>query len=83
MASDTSDFGPLDGDCDVGAARAQAGRIKVISENIANADSTGTTSGRRSVPCARSRPSPRRSTARWTPRSWHSAGWRPTGRRFA
>ena len=30
--------------------RAQAGRMRVISENIANADSTATKPGRRSVP---------------------------------
>ena len=53
MASDTSDFGRSMGIATSGL-RAQAGRIKVISENIANADSTGTTSGadpyRRKIP---------------------------------
>ena len=53
MASDTSDFGRSMGIATSGL-RAQAGRIKVISENIANADSTASTSGadpyRRKVP---------------------------------
>ncbi len=53
MASDTSDFGRSMGIATSGL-RAQAGRIKVISENIANADSTASTAGanpyRRKVP---------------------------------
>jgi flagellar basal-body rod protein FlgC len=53
MASDTSDFGRSMGIATSGL-RAQAGRIKVISENIANADSTAPTPGadpyRRKVP---------------------------------
>ncbi len=53
MASDTSDFGRSMGIATSGM-RAQAGRIKVISENIANADSTAATSSgdpyRRKVP---------------------------------
>src|SRR6266436_8925158 len=53
MASDTSDFGRSMGIATSGL-RAQAGRIKVISENIANADSTAATSGadpyRRKIP---------------------------------
>jgi flagellar basal-body rod protein FlgC len=53
MASDTSDFGRSMGIATSGL-RAQAGRIKVISENIANADSTAATPGanpyRRKVP---------------------------------
>ena len=53
MASDTSDFGRSMGIATSGL-RAQAGRIKVISENIANADSTAPTAGadpyRRKVP---------------------------------
>ena len=53
MASDTSDFGRSMGIATSGL-RAQAGRIKVISENIANADSTAQTAGadpyRRKVP---------------------------------
>ncbi|HWL20456.1 MAG TPA: flagellar basal body rod protein FlgC [Bradyrhizobium sp.] len=53
MASDTSDFGRSMGIATSGM-RAQAGRIKVISENIANADSTAATSGadpyRRKIP---------------------------------
>jgi flagellar basal-body rod protein FlgC len=53
MASDTSDFGRSMGIATSGL-RAQAGRIKVISENIANADSTGNTPGgdpyRRKIP---------------------------------
>ena len=53
MASDTSDFGRSMGIATSGL-RAQAGRIKVISENIANADSTASTVGgdpyRRKVP---------------------------------
>jgi flagellar basal-body rod protein FlgC len=53
MASDTSDFGRSIGIATSGL-RAQAGRIKVISENIANADSTASSAGadpyRRKVP---------------------------------
>jgi flagellar basal-body rod protein FlgC len=53
MANDTSDFGRSMGIATSGL-RAQAGRIKVISENIANADSTASTAGanpyRRKVP---------------------------------
>jgi flagellar basal-body rod protein FlgC len=53
MASDTSDFGRSMGIATSGL-RAQAGRIKVISENIANADSTASTAGanpyRRKIP---------------------------------
>jgi flagellar basal-body rod protein FlgC len=53
MASDISDFDRSMGIATSGL-RAQAGRIKVISENIANADSTATTAGadpyRRKVP---------------------------------
>jgi flagellar basal-body rod protein FlgC len=53
MASDTSDFGRSMGIATSGL-RAQAGRIKVISENIANSDSTAPTPGadpyRRKVP---------------------------------
>jgi flagellar basal-body rod protein FlgC len=53
MASDTSDFGRSMGIATSGL-RAQAGRIKVISENIANADSTAPSAGadpyRRKVP---------------------------------
>ena len=53
MASDTSDFGRSLGIATSGL-RAQAGRIRVISENIANADSTAKTAGadpyRRKIP---------------------------------
>ena len=53
MASDTSDFGRSMGIATSGL-RAQAGRMRVISENIANADSTAATAGgdpyRRKVP---------------------------------
>src|SRR6201995_2999237 len=53
MASDTSDFGRSMGIATSGL-RAQAGRMRVISENIANADSTAPTPGadpyRRKVP---------------------------------
>src|SRR5215470_10816161 len=57
MASDTSDFGRSMGIATSGL-RAQAGRIRVISENIANADSTAQTPGgdpyRRRIPTFRS-----------------------------
>ena len=53
--------------------RAQAGRMRVISENIANADSTAQQPGRRSVSAARSRPSAPRSIARST-RAWSRSG---------
>ena len=53
MANDTGDFGRSMGIATSGL-RAQAGRIRVISENIANADSTAMTAGgdpyRRKVP---------------------------------
>jgi len=53
--------------------RAQAGRMRVISENIANADSTAPTAGgdpyRRKVPTF-----PPRSTARW------AQGWSRSAR---
>src|SRR5215475_10230720 len=53
MASDTSDFGRSMGIATSGL-RAQAGRMRVISENIANADSTAPTAGgdpyRRKIP---------------------------------
>jgi flagellar basal-body rod protein FlgC len=53
MADDISDFTRSMGIASSGL-RAQAGRMRVISENIANADSTGTTPGanpyRRKIP---------------------------------
>jgi flagellar basal-body rod protein FlgC len=53
MASDANDFGRSMGIATSGL-RAQAGRMRVISENIANADSTASTAGgdpyRRKVP---------------------------------
>ena len=53
MASDANDFGRSMGIATSGL-RAQAGRMRVISENIANADSTAATAGgdpyRRKVP---------------------------------
>ena len=53
MASDTSDFGRSMAIATSGL-RAQAGRMRLISENIANADSTATTAGgdpyRRKIP---------------------------------
>jgi flagellar basal-body rod protein FlgC len=53
MASDANDFGRSMGIA-TSALRAQAGRMRVISENIANADSTAPTAGgdpyRRKVP---------------------------------
>jgi flagellar basal-body rod protein FlgC len=53
MADDISDFTRSMGIATSGL-RAQAGRMRVISENIANADSTGTTPGanpyRRKIP---------------------------------
>src|ERR1700742_3285258 len=53
MASDANDFGRSMGIA-TSALRAQAGRMRVISENIANADSTAATAGgdpyRRKVP---------------------------------
>jgi flagellar basal-body rod protein FlgC len=53
MASDASDFNRSMGIATSGL-RAQAGRMRVISENIANADSTASTAGgdpyRRKVP---------------------------------
>jgi len=53
MANDTSDFGRSMGIA-TSALRAQSGRMRVISENIANADSTASTAGgdpyRRKVP---------------------------------
>jgi flagellar basal-body rod protein FlgC len=53
MASDANDFGRSMGIA-TSALRAQSGRMRVISENIANADSTASTAGgdpyRRKVP---------------------------------
>ncbi|HET6839671.1 MAG TPA: flagellar basal body protein, partial [Bradyrhizobium sp.] len=53
MANDAGDFARSMGIATSGL-RAQAGRMRVISENIANADSTATTAGgdpyRRKVP---------------------------------
>jgi flagellar basal-body rod protein FlgC len=53
MADDSGDFARSMGIATSGL-RAQAGRMRVISENIANADSTGTTPGanpyRRKIP---------------------------------
>jgi flagellar basal-body rod protein FlgC len=53
MANDANDFGRSMGIATSGL-RAQAGRMRVISENIANADSTASTAGgdpyRRKVP---------------------------------
>ena len=46
--------------------RAQAGRMRIISENIANADSTPSTPGRRSVPAQGADASTPNSTARST-----------------
>ena len=57
--------------------RAQAGRMRIISENIANADSTPSTPGRRSLPAQgadlpdRIRPRARRAT-------WSSSARRST-----
>ena len=75
MADDISDFTRSMGIATSGL-RAQAGRMRVISENIANADSTAPTAGgdpyRRKVPTFSSR-----STARSTRRSSRSARSRP------
>jgi flagellar basal-body rod protein FlgC len=53
MASDAGDFARSMGIATSGL-RAQAGRMRIISENIANADSTGSTAGgdpyRRKIP---------------------------------
>jgi flagellar basal-body rod protein FlgC len=57
MSSDANDFGRSMGIA-TSALRAQSGRMRVISENIANADSTATTPGgdpyRRRIPTFRS-----------------------------
>ena len=49
--------------------RAQAGRMQIISENIANAELDACAGGQRSVPAQDRRPSSPRWTARWTPAS--------------
>ena len=58
--------------------RAQAGRMRIISENIANADSTPSAPGadpyRRKIPTFRERIRPRARRASWSP----SAARRPT-----
>ena len=63
--------------------RAQAGRMRVISENIANADSTAQTPGRRSVSPPHSDASRPNSIAR-SMRAWSRSGRcgpiRPTSR---
>jgi flagellar basal-body rod protein FlgC len=64
MADDISDFTRSMGIATSGL-RAQAGRMRVISENIANADSTAQTAGGDPIG-ARYRPSSPRSTARLT-----------------
>jgi len=74
MADDGNDFMRSMGIATSGL-RAQAGRMRVISENIANADST--------APIAGGDPYRRSSTARWTPRSSRSAASRRTSPRFA
>ena len=57
--------------------RAQAGRMRIISENIANADFDRAEPPAPSRIAARSRPSRARSTARSTRRSSRSAASRP------
>ena len=54
--------------------RAQAGRMRVIAENIANADSTAKTRGRRSLPAQNPDLPEPRSTARSTRASSPWAG---------
>ena len=58
--------------------RAQAGRMRVISENIANADSTAEDARRRSLPAQDSDFSSPNSTARSTPASSASGASPPT-----
>ena len=65
MADDGSDFARSMSIATSGL-RAQAGRMRVISENIANADSTAQTAGRRSLSPQGADILLRRSTARWT-----------------
>ena len=65
MADNGSDFRSMG--IATSGLRAQAGRMRVISENIANADSTAP--GPAAIPtAARCRPFLPRSTARSTPR---------------
>ena len=71
MASDGGDFARSMSIATSGL-RAQAGRMRVISENIANADSTAPTAGGDPI-AARSRHLPPNSIARWMPRSSRSA----------
>jgi hypothetical protein len=62
---------------------AQAGRMRVISENIANADSTGQTPGAPRRIAARSRPSGPKSTGHWGPTWWRWGGFEPIRRASA
>ena len=71
MANDGGDFARSMSIATSGL-RAQAGRMRVISENIANADSTAPTAG--GDPYRRkARHLPPNSIARWMPRSSGSA----------
>jgi flagellar basal body rod protein FlgC len=67
MADDAGDFARSMSIATSGL-RAQAGRMRVISENIANADSTSRAPAA-ILTGAKSRHFPPRSIARWMPRS--------------